>query len=160
MYLPVSRDLFTAMTRGTVCQAIKHALLLHIQTSCPDIEIVVGLDARGFLFSLLIAAEMGIGCVPVRKKGKLPGECYQYEYVLEYGKDTFEMQKGSVQPGQKVLLVDDLLATGGSLNAAANLVAQAQGNVVEALVIMELSELKGRDKLKGINVTSLIQYDD
>lgn len=148
------------MTHGPVCQALKRALLLHIQTSCPDIEVVVGLDARGFLFSLLIAAELGIGCVPVRKKGKLPGECYRYEYMLEYGTDTFEMQKDSVKPGQKVLLVDDLLATGGSLNAAANLVAQAQGIVVEALVIMELTELKGREKLKGINVKSLIQYDD
>lgn len=148
------------MTHGSVCQALKRALLLHIQKSCPDIDVVVGLDARGFLFSLLIASELGIGCVPVRKRGKLPGDCYQFEYMLEYGTDTFEMQKESIKPGQKVLLVDDLLATGGSLNAAANLVAQAKGVVVEALVVMELTELKGREKLKGFNVTSLIQYDD
>uniref|UniRef100_A0A336LYK4 Adenine phosphoribosyltransferase n=1 Tax=Culicoides sonorensis TaxID=179676 RepID=A0A336LYK4_CULSO len=156
----VFRDLFTAMTNGSACQAIKRALLLHIQKSCPDIDVVVGLDARGFLFSLMIASELGIGCVPVRKKGKLPGDCYQFKYELEYGTDTFEMQKNSVKPGQKVLLVDDLLATGGSLNAAANLIEQAQGKVVEALVIMELTGLKGRDKLKGMKVNSLIQYDD
>lgn len=81
----MNRDVFTAMTSGKVCQALKRALLLHIEKSCPDIDLVVGLDARGFLFSLLIAAELGIGCVPVRKRGKLPGECYQYEYLLEYG---------------------------------------------------------------------------
>ncbi|XP_063700426.1 adenine phosphoribosyltransferase [Culicoides brevitarsis] len=156
----VFRDIFTAMTHGPVCQALKRAVILHVQETCPDIDVVVGLDARGFLFSLLIASELGIGCVPVRKKGKLPGECYKFEYVLEYGTDTFEMQKDSIKPGQKVLLVDDLLATGGSLNAAANLVRQAQGNVVEALVIMELTELKGREKIKGIEVHSLIQYDD
>lgn len=68
-----------------MCKAIKTALLLHVKNSCPDIEVIVGLDARGFLFSLMIASELGIGCVPVRKKGKLPGECYQYNYVLEYG---------------------------------------------------------------------------
>lgn len=79
------RDIFTALTHGEVCKAIKTALLLHVKESCPDIDVVVGLDARGFLFSLMLASELGIGCVPIRKKGKLPGDCYQYEYKLEYG---------------------------------------------------------------------------
>lgn len=155
----IFRDIFTALTDGAVCQAVKRALLLHIQQSCPEIDVVVGLDARGFLFSLMIAAEMGISCVPVRKKGKLPGECYAYEYQLEYGSDTFEIQKNAITKGQKVLIVDDLLATGGSINAALNLVQQAGGEVVEALAIMELPALKGREKIPT-KVTSFLEYDD
>lgn len=133
--------------------------MLHIKESCPNIDAVVGLDARGFLFSLMIAAELGISCVPVRKKGKLPGDCYAYEYKLEYGTDTFEIQKSAISAGQKVLIVDDLLATGGSINAALNLVQQAGGEVVEALAIIELPALKGRDRIPT-KVTTFLEYDD
>lgn len=93
---------------------MKTLLVDHIKNTTPNVDAVVGLEARGFLFSLLIAAELGIACVPIRKKGKLPGDCLQFNYKLEYGSDTFEMQKNSITPGQKVVIVDDLLATGGS----------------------------------------------
>lgn len=124
-----------------------------------DINVIVGLDARGFLFSFMIAAELKIACVPVRKKGKLPGDCIKHEYVLEYGNDVFEIQKDSIKEGQKVLIIDDLLATGGSLNAACELVKKTGGIVKECVVIMELTELKGREKVKA-PVFSFIQYDD
>lgn len=120
---------------------------------------VVGLDARGFLFSFMIATELEIACVPVRKKGKLPGDCIKYEYVLEYGTDVFEIQKDAIKEGQNVLIIDDLLATGGSLNAACELVQKAGGVIKECIVIIELTALKGRDKIKS-PVFSFIQYDD
>lgn len=88
-------------------------MLNYIQKNHPNIDGVVGLDARGFLFCFLIASEMSISCVPVRKRGKLPGETIQVEYALEYGADAFEIQKGAINAGQKVVIVDDLLATGG-----------------------------------------------
>ena len=81
----LSRDIFTALRHGEVCKAIKSVLVSYVRESCPDVQVIVGLEARGFLFSLLIAAELGIASVPIRKKGKLPGSCAQQEYVLEYG---------------------------------------------------------------------------
>lgn len=156
------KDIFTALRNGAVCQAVKRLLVDHVRRACPDVEVIVGLEARGFLFSLLIAAELGVSCVPIRKKGKLPGECVQHEYQLEYGTDTFEIQKGSIVSGQKVLIVDDLLATGGTLDAANNLVQQVGGVVVQNVVIMELSTLGGRKKLEasGFKIHSFLQYDD
>lgn len=156
------KDIFTALRSGLVCQALKRLIIAHIRATCPDVEVVVGLEARGFLFSLLIAAELGIACVPIRKKGKLPGECVKYEYKLEYGTDVFEIQQGSILPGQKVLIIDDLLATGGTMDAANKLVQQIGGVVEQNLVIIELTTLGGRKKLleSGFNVHSFIHYDD
>ncbi|KAL1380290.1 hypothetical protein pipiens_003600 [Culex pipiens pipiens] len=156
------KDIFTALRSGPVCQAVKRLLVDHVRRNCPDVEVIVGLEARGFLFCLLIAAELGIACVPIRKKGKLPGECVRHEYQLEYGTDTFEIQKGSIATGQKVLIVDDLLATGGTMDAANNLVQQVGGIVVQDVVIMELSTLGGRKKLEaaGSKIHSFLQYDD
>ncbi|XP_058065320.1 adenine phosphoribosyltransferase [Anopheles bellator] len=156
------RDIFTALRHGEVCKAIKNVLLSYVREQCPDVQVIVGLEARGFLFSLLIAAELGISSVPIRKKGKLPGSCAQQEYVLEYGTDVFEIQKGSISSGQKVLIIDDLLATGGTMDAANKLVQQLGGIVAQNVVIIELTELGGRKKLEaaGINVFSFIQYDD
>lgn len=88
-------------------------LVNYIRTNYSNVNVIVGLEARGFLFSLLIAAELGISCVPIRKKGKLPGKCKSYEYQLEYGTDYFEIQEDSIKAGQRVIIVDDLLATGG-----------------------------------------------
>lgn len=120
---------------------------------------IVGLDARGFLFSFMIASELTIGCVPVRKRGKLPGETHQIEYELEYGTDVFEIQKDSIKVGQNVVIIDDLLATGGSLKAACELVKKSGGIVKECIVILELTALNGRSKLDS-PVFSFIQYDD
>lgn len=107
----------------------------------------------------MIASELSIGCVPVRKRGKLPGDCLKVEYALEYGTDVFEIQKDGILPGQKVLIVDDLLATGGSLKAACDLVIKSGGVVEACVVILELSALNGRSKLAA-PVFSFIQYDD
>ncbi|CAD7081927.1 unnamed protein product [Hermetia illucens] len=153
----VFKDIFTALTNGHVCTCLKELIVNHVRSKCPDVEVIVGLESRGFLFSFTIAAELGIGCVPVRKKGKLPGECVSVEYVLEYGKDVFEMQKDSIKKGQKVLIIDDLLATGGSMEAAVRLVRKLGGEVQEALVLIELPFLNGRKRL-DCNVHSFIQY--
>lgn len=140
--------------------ALKELLVNYVKKNHPSIDAVVGLDARGFLFSFTIASELSIGCVPVRKKGKLPGETHKVEYILEYGTDVFELQCGAIKKDQRVLIVDDLLATGGSLKAASELVQKAGGIVDGCLVIMELTALGGRTKLEGIPVHAFIQYDD
>ncbi|XP_058121497.1 adenine phosphoribosyltransferase [Anopheles ziemanni] len=156
------KDIFTALRNGEVCKAIKSVLISYVQENCPDVEVIVGLEARGFLFSLLIAAELGVASVPIRKRGKLPGKCVQQEYKLEYGTDVFEVQEGSITKGQKVLVIDDLLATGGTLDAANKLIQQLGGLVVQNVVIIELTQLGGRKKLEtsGSKVHSFIQYDD
>lgn len=100
------------MRSGPVCKALKQLLVDHVRASHPDVDVIVGLEARGFLFSLLLAAELGCATAPIRKRGKLPGPCAQHEYQLEYGSDVFEIQMNSIRPGEKVVVVDDLLATG------------------------------------------------
>ncbi|XP_075160732.1 adenine phosphoribosyltransferase [Haematobia irritans] len=151
------RDIFASLTDAKACQYIKDLLLDHVRQSTPDIDIIVGLESRGFLFNLMLASELGVGCAPIRKKGKLPGECVSVEYTLEYGTDIFEMQTTAIKPGQKVLIIDDLLATGGSLEAAVKLVRKAGGVVAQCLVIMELAFLEGRKKLDA-PVHSLLKY--
>lgn len=147
------------MANGKVCSALKDLLLNHVKNTCPDVDVVVGLDARGFLFGFLLAAELGIGFVPIRKHGKLPGNCLSYEYKLEYGSDTFDIQANSIKPGQKVVIVDDLLATGGTLSAACNLIEQTGGIVENIVVIIELISLNGKSKVSGKSVHSFLQYD-
>lgn len=148
------------MLDGPTCVALKELLINYVKKNHPSIDAVVGLDARGFLFSFTIASELSIGCIPVRKKGKLPGETHKVEYVLEYGTDVFELQCGAIKKDQRVLIVDDLLATGGSLKAASELVQKAGGIVDGCLVVMELTALNGRTKLEGTPVHAFIQYDD
>lgn len=148
------------MLDGLTCVALKELLINYVKKNHPSIDAVVGLDARGFLFSFTIASELSIGCIPVRKKGKLPGETHKVEYMLEYGTDVFEIQCGAIKKDQRVLIVDDLLATGGSLKAASELVQKAGGIVDGCLVVLELTALNGRAKLEGIPVHAFIQYDD
>lgn len=112
-----------------------------------QVDVVVGLDARGFLFGPTLALQLGCSFVPVRKAGKLPGQTAQVSYVKEYGEDKFEIQADAIQPGQKVVIVDDIIATGGSAAAAGELVKKLKGEIVEYLFLMELDFLKGRDKL-------------
>lgn len=154
-----SRDIFTALAHAEVCRALKQLFTTHLKRDCSDIDVVCGLEARGFLFGFQIAADLGVGFVPIRKKGKLPGELLSQEYSLEYGTDKFEIQKSSIKPGQRVLIVDDLLATGGTMEAARLLIEKSGGVVVECLVLIELAGLNGRDKLKGCPTHSFIQYD-
>ena len=122
------------------------------------IDAIVALESRGFLFGAPLAYNLGVGIIPVRKQGKLPSETFKMEYALEYGTNVVEIHRDALAPGQKVLIVDDLLATGGTALAAAKLV-EMLGATVEAMVfVIELTFLRGREKLAGYQVTSLVQY--
>jgi adenine phosphoribosyltransferase len=123
------------------------------------VEIVVGVESRGFIFGGALAHELGAGFVPVRKLGKLPAKTIEVEYELEYGRDALAMHEDAVGPGQRVLIVDDLLATGGTMAATLRLVEQCGGVVVGLAFLIELAFLHGRAKLKEYPVTSLIIYD-
>ncbi|XP_046389094.1 adenine phosphoribosyltransferase [Ischnura elegans] len=121
------------------------------------VQVIAALECRGFLFGPQMALHMGVPFVPLRKKGKLPGKILSLEYDLEYGKDTLEVQEDSIPAGKKVLIVDDLLATGGSLQAACELVKKVGAEVSECLVVMEIVDLKGRTRVPA-PVFSLIQF--
>lgn len=124
-----------------------------------DFDVVVGPESRGFIFGVPIAYNLHKPFVPVRKKGKLPCETISVEYELEYGTATIEMHKDSIKPGQKVLIVDDLMATGGTIEAIIKLVKQLGGEVAGSVFLMELAGLKGREKLKGERVEAVIVYE-
>ncbi len=123
------------------------------------IDVVVGPEARGFLLGTPIAYNLGIGFVPIRKPGKLPADTIRYKYELEYGSDALEIHKDAIKPGQRVLIVDDLLATGGTIGSVAKLVEQLGGCVVALNFIVELTGLNGREKLKEYEVNSIVQYE-
>ena len=123
-----------------------------------DFDVVVGPESRGFIFGVPVAYNMHKAFVPVRKKGKLPCETVSQEYALEYGTATIEMHKDSIRPGQKVVIVDDLIATGGTTEAIIKLVEQLGGKIVKIAFLMELEGLKGRDKLAGYSMDSVIKY--
>ncbi|WP_373844699.1 adenine phosphoribosyltransferase [Clostridium sp.] len=124
-----------------------------------NIDIVVGPEARGFLFGAPIAYTIGAGFVPVRKQGKLPYDTLSVKYDLEYGSDVLEIHKDAINKGDRVALVDDLLATGGTTSSVAKLIEQAGGEIVTIDFVIELTDLKGREKLKDYDILSLIQYD-
>ncbi len=121
-------------------------------------EMLVGPESRGFIFGCPVAANLGIGFAPVRKPNKLPRETISCEYELEYGKNKIEMHKDAIKPGQKVVICDDLLATGGTVEAAIKLVEQLGGEVVGCCFLIELDDLKGREKVKNYDVFSLMHY--
>ena len=121
-------------------------------------EVIVAIESRGFIFGAPVADRLGLPFVPVRKLGKLPGPTIQAEYALEYGTNTLEMHRDAVKPGQKVLIIDDLLATGGTAGAAARLVEELGGEVVGFAFLVELEPLGGREALSGYNVLSLVKY--
>lgn len=124
-----------------------------------DVDVIVGTESRGFIFGVPIAYNLHKPFVPVRKKGKLPCETVSRSYDLEYGSATIEMHKDSIKPGQKVAIIDDLIATGGTVEAAIKLVEELGGEVVKVVFLMELAGLKGREKLAGYDVASVICYD-
>ena len=124
-----------------------------------DFDVITGLESRGFIFGMPIAYNLHKPFVLVRKAGKLPCETISRTYDLEYGSATIEMHKDSIKPGQKVVIVDDLIATGGSVEAAIKLVEELGGIVVKVVFLMELAGLKGRERLKGYDVASVIRYD-
>ncbi|HOW42749.1 MAG TPA: adenine phosphoribosyltransferase [Candidatus Omnitrophota bacterium] len=122
------------------------------------IDKIVGIESRGFVFGAALAYKLGVGVVLVRKKGKLPAATVSASYELEYGSDTLEMHKDALRPKERVLIIDDLLATGGTVSAVIDLVKQLRGNIVGIGFVIELFDLHGRDKLKGYPVSSLIKF--
>ncbi len=124
-----------------------------------NIDLVLGIEARGFIFGPALAYRLNAGFIPVRKPKKLPAEVLQWKYELEYGHDTLEIHKDAIQPGQRVIICDDLLATGGTAKATADMVKQLGGNICGMGFVVELDGLKGREKLKGYDVFSLLHYE-
>lgn len=123
-----------------------------------DVDVVVGPESRGFIFGCPVAKDLGVGFVPVRKPNKLPRETISYEYDLEYGSNELHMHKDGIKPGQRVLIVDDLLATGGTIEATIKLVEQLGGIVAGCTFLIELEDLKGRDLISDYEVLTLIKY--
>ena len=132
---------------------------LAAQYNPDDIDLIIGIEARGFLFASALAYKWGKGVIPIRKPGKLPAECESEEYNLEYGTDKIEIHKDSIKKGDRVLIVDDLIATAGTASAARNLVKKLGGKLVECAFIVELVDLKGRDKLKGEQIYSVVEFE-
>jgi adenine phosphoribosyltransferase len=124
-----------------------------------NVDVVAAVEARGWIFGAPLAYEMGAGFVPIRKPSKLPSEKVAISYALEYGENTLEMHRDAISPGTRVLIVDDLLATGGSARAAINLIEKLEGKVVGLAFLIELVDLHGRDKLNGYDVFSMIQFE-
>ena len=122
-------------------------------------DVVAGIESRGFIIAGVIAYLLGKGFIPIRKPGKLPAETYRVDYELEYGNDAIEMHKDSVNQGSRVLIVDDLLATGGTMKAACKIIEKAGGDVVECAFIVDLPDLKGREKLKDYQVFTLVEFE-
>ncbi|ESK97647.1 adenine phosphoribosyltransferase [Moniliophthora roreri MCA 2997] len=158
-------DIFPILRNPVAFETLITHLLHHVTShTIPNslskkIDVVVGLDARGFLLGPILALRLGAAFVPVRKKGKLPGECVSATYEKEYGTDSFEMQADAIKSGQSIIIVDDLIATGGSAKAAGQLVAQQGGKTLEYLFIIELLFLKAAEKLDA-PLYSIIQSDD
>ncbi|PBC29276.1 adenine phosphoribosyltransferase [Apis cerana] len=150
------RDIFGIFRNISAVRAMKDLIVEHILFL--EVDFIVGLDSRGFLFGPIICMELGKPFLPIRKKGKLPGKVFNRTFNSEYGEDTFEIQTEQIKQGSRVLIVDDLLATGGTMEAAIELVKAVGGEVIECLTIIELIGLKGREKL-SVPVHSFIQYD-
>jgi adenine phosphoribosyltransferase len=150
------KDITTLLKDGPAFKAAIDGLLERLRDR--KIDVVVGMESRGLIFGAPIAYTLGVGFVPVRKLGKLPSEVVSVEYDLEYGSATLEMHKDAIKPGQRVLIVDDLLATGGTVAGTIELVKQLQGEIVALAFLIELKFLKGRDRLQGQEIVTLIEY--
>jgi len=149
------KDITTLLKDGPSFKGAIDGLLAKIGPR--RVDVVVGMESRGFIFGAPIAYALGVGFVPVRKLGKLPSDVVSVEYDLEYGSATLEMHKDAIAPGAKVLIVDDLLATGGTVAGTIELVKQLQGEIVGLAFLIELAALKGRDRLAGYDIATLIE---
>ena len=150
-------DITTLLKDKDGLHGIIDALCNHYRDA--NVDVALGIEARGFIFAPALAYALNAGFVPVRKPKKLPSECLRVSYDLEYGTDSLEMHKDAIKPGSRVLIVDDLLATGGTAAAVARLVEDAGGKVAGIGFVVELTFLNGRAKLPGYDVFSLLQYD-
>ena len=153
----VFRDITTLLKAGPGFIKVVNALSRECEKRHPDV--ILAIESRGFVLGGAVSYRLGLPLVPARKPGKLPGKTAKEEYELEYGKDAIEIHVDSIQPGQRVVILDDLLATGGTALAAAKLVERLEGKVVGLLFLIELEFLKGRERLKNYDVVSLIKYD-
>lgn len=149
-------DISTLLAHPDAWQVTMGRLANAVRKFHPDV--LAGVESRGFLVAAPLALKLGCGFIMVRKRGKLPGKTVRHEYALEYGTDIVELQEDAIQPGQRVVLLDDLLATGGTMNAAIELIQKVGGEVVAAASIIELTFLKGRERLP-VPFVSLVQYD-
>jgi adenine phosphoribosyltransferase len=152
------KDITTLLQAPEPFAASVQAMLNHYQGR--EIDVVVGIESRGFIWGAILAYQLGVGFVPVRKPDKLPAQTIRVEYSLEYGTNVLEMHRDAIQPGQKVLIVDDLLATGGTAQATCQLVEQLGGEVAGIAFLIELTFLPGREKLAGYDVLALVQMDE
>lgn len=152
------KDITTLLKNGEAYRAAIDALVEQVRPWNP--EVIIGPEARGFLLGAPVAYALGIGFVPVRKSGKLPGETVSETYELEYGFDTLEVHSDAMHPGQRVVIVDDLLATGGTMLATARLVEKTGAQVVGMSFLIELGFLSGREKLSNYPIFSLVKYQD
>ena len=151
------KDITTLISDG---KAFKEAVnIMRKNLEDRNIDYIVGPEARGFVFGSAVAYALNVGFIPVRKPGKLPGETVSYEYALEYGTDVLEICKDVLKPGDRVAIVDDLLATGGTINACAKLIESQGAEVVSMQFLMELTDLKGREKNKEYQIDSVMEYD-
>ena len=167
-FLPYCRDVLDFPKKGIVFKDIttlirdakvfKRAIDALAQPfSSRPVDVVACIDARGFIIGAAVAYKLGSGVVPIRKKGKLPWQVYSKTYDLEYGQDTLEIHQDAFLPGQRVLIVDDVLATGGTAAAVVSMIKEMKGEIIGAAFLMELKELKGREKLKDVPIYSLIE---
>ena len=152
----IFKDITTLLKRGEIFKEVIDTFAERYKASILDS--IVSVEARGFIMGSALAYKLGTGIIPVRKKGKLPYKTESITYNLEYGTDTLEIHKDAINPKDRVLIIDDLLATGGTISAAAQLVEKQGGEIVEIAFLIELAFLNGRDKLKKYDVFSLIQY--
>ena len=150
------RDISPLMADGQAFHAATDEIVAYAKDK--GVEMVVGPEARGFIVGCPVAYELGVGFAPVRKKGKLPRETIEVTYDLEYGSDTLTLHKDAITPGQRVLICDDLLATGGTIKATIELVEQLGGIVVGCAFLIELMDLHGRDKIDGYDIVNLMEY--
>jgi len=150
------RDIMPLLQNGKAFRQAIQALAQRHQGKRPDV--VVAIESRGLIFGSALAYELGIGIVPVRKAGKLPHKTFRATYALEYGEDTLEIHQDAIRPGDRVLLVDDLLATGGTMEATIKLVGQCGGKIIELAFLIELTDLRGKQRLSPHPVISIIQY--
>ncbi len=150
----VFKDITTLLADATSFQRVID--LLGHRYLDQRIDLVVGIEARGFLTGAALAYKLNTGVVLVRKPGKLPGKTFKETYTLEYGTDTLEVHQDAIKPGQRILITDDILATGGTIKAVVNLIRKTGGDIVECAFLAELAHLKGREKLTGIPIFSLL----
>ena len=151
------KDITTLLKDGPAFRRVIDLLAARYREA--GVEVVVGVESRGFIFAGALAHQLGAGFVPVRKLGKLPGKTIEVEYELEYGRDALAVHEDAIRPGQRVLAVDDLLATGGTMAATLRLIEQLGGRVVGVTFLIELAFLHGREKLKSYPLHSVIVYD-